>query len=697
MLILKIPFADGFATMKPKTIIHALDTHQQKMPEKIALAYLNSNVGIDEQCNYGMLWKRITQVAFILSEAGIQSGECALLIYEPGLEYVYALLGCFYAGVIAVPVYPPASKPLVDKLRGILETMKPRVILSKESTCKQFKKLNILKFMHAIPPFKSILSYAYPQAIALVNWDFQTYTWVSTDRIVSDIPCMPHQATSDAIAYLQYTSGSTGHPKGVMVTHHNLMMNIAMCQQFQEQEDIVGFMWLPLYHDMGLIGGLLHSLCEGRTHYFASPMTFIKNPLFWLQGISNYRVNFSAAPNFAYAMCVQRIQAHEMRDLDLSCWTMAINAAEPIQHHVIKQFYEKFAPCGLQMNALIPAYGLAEATLLVSGHPIATMPNMLFVDRHAFTKKQVLIGVESPTTFGLVSCGRPCHPIKLVDSETNACCKDDEIGEIWVSGPHVTQGYWNEPDLTQAVFKARLSDDENEEGITYLKTGDLGFMHEGELYICGRKKDLIIINGLNHYPQDIEQAVAESDPLIRQGGVVAFSIQGDETEHLVVMFSTIREVNASEIKAIFQQVVHALSERGLTIGQLLWVNKNAILKTTSGKLRRSACKAALLENRLVIREGFQPTTFSEDSMQQMDDAALVEKKLQQIIHEVLSIDRDALKPDQSLFDFHVTSVQTVEMLLGLQKAFDCDFPPSFVHDYASLEKMKGYILRAAQE
>jgi acyl-CoA synthetase (AMP-forming)/AMP-acid ligase II len=420
---------------------------------------------------------------------------------------------------------------------------------------------------------------------------------------------------------IQYTSGSTGAPNGVMLSHGNLLHNLEQIRlRFEHTEHSHGLIWLPPYHDMGLIGGILQPLYAGFPVTLMSPMHFLQQPLRWLQAISLFQATTSGGPNFAYELCVERIEPEECEGLDLSTWSVAFTGAEPVRAETLERFVAAFEPFGFRREALYPCYGLAEATLMVSGGSRSAAPVIAHLHSESLENAQVVsVTREDQESRCLVGCGHNLdrQEIVIVDPEHLRQKPKGEVGEIWVRGPSVGQGYWGRPEQSKATFQAYLAD--SGDG-PFLRTGDLGFVKEGELFITGRLKDLIILNGRNLYPQDIERTVEESHPSIRPGCCVAFSVNAQGEERLIVvaeiertycpigkrsglpttMALTNGETGTSAkdtmgmqpvVKAVRRAVSDAHEAR---VAEVLLVRPASLAKTPSGKLQRHACRAAFL-------------------------------------------------------------------------------------------------------
>ena len=430
------------------------------------------------------------------------TGERALLLYPAGLEFIVGFFGCLYAGVVAVPVYPPRRNRSMERIQAIADDAEAKVALTTDTVLGRVERL-----IDETPHLKQL-------------------AWLDTCHVPDGLDAQWRQPDihGETLAFLQYTSGSTGTPKGVMLNHASLVHNSALiAHAFEHTRSSVGVFWLPSYHDMGLIGGILQPIYIGRTNVLMSPMTFLQKPFRWLSAISRFRATTSGGPNFAYQHCIDKITPEQRKQLDLSGWKVAFNGAEPVRAETLRRFAEAFAPCGFRPESFYPCFGLAEATLIVSGGRTTAPPVIRSFDAEALTLGEAReVGSGVGASRDLVGCGEtlPDQKIVIANPETKSTCPPDEIGEIWVSGPSMAQGYWKRPDVTEAMFRAHLAD--TGEG-PFLRTGDLGFMLDGELFITGRLKDLIILRGVNLYPQDIELTVFRCHPRLRVDCAAAFA------------------------------------------------------------------------------------------------------------------------------------------------------------------------------
>ncbi|MEG5063358.1 amino acid adenylation domain-containing protein [Microcoleus sp. B3-A4] len=510
------------------------------------------------------------------------TGERALLLFPPGLDYLAAFFGCLYAKVIAVPLYPPKLKRNLAKISAIaldagatIAIAPARHLENLEQLCEQAPELKAMR-------------------------------WLSAEELCDDgekwqqPPIHP-----DEVAYLQYTSGSTSTPKGVMVSHANVLYNIEYIHRgFEHDSESVAVTWLPPFHDMGLIDGLLKPLYLGIPSYFMPPAAFIQNPMCWLEAISRYKATHSGGPNFAYDLCaskISKILGDGKKMLDLSSWRVAYNGAEPIHKETLERFTKAFEPCGFHPDAFCPAYGMAETTLKIATVRSETTPTFLPVDAEALENNHIVEVVEGEGgARTLVGCGFPEFGTKvaIVNPESLTQCQPQEVGEIWVAGETVARGYWNRPEETEKTFQAYLSD--TSEG-PFLRTGDLGFLRDRELFITGRLKDLIIIRGRNLYPQDIERTAERSHPSLRPGAIAAFSVEVAGEEQLVI----VQELQSRKAPDNTEEIISAIrssiaQEYEVQVYGVVLIKPGSIPKTTSGKIQRRAAYADFLGDNLEV-------------------------------------------------------------------------------------------------
>lgn len=558
------------------TLLDAIESHVTHQANHPALTYKMSD-GTRYTRTYSELIQNAKKVATHLMHQ-CSPGERALLMYPHGIDFIEAFLGCLYAGVIAVPAYPPWRNRNSDRVIAIARDCTARLFL-----CSSDSERNV----------RSELSNHFPGSNVVV-----TNTLATTKAEVVATAISP----SD-IAFLQYTSGSTSLPKGVVVTHGNIFANEAAIQtNWNLTPNDVGVSWLPMFHDMGLIGGILQPLFVGCHSVLFSPSTFLRDPLRWLRIISDWKATFSGGPNFAYELCCNRFSSQQAEGLDLSRWT-AFNGSEPVRSETLKRFLDTFSPYGFRSNAFLPCYGMAETTLLISGGPAESEHTTLSVSRNALEANRIeLVASEKE----LIGCGRVARglQVRIVDPETGTISKENQIGEIWVSGTSVSSGYWQQPDITEDVFGAKIVGEPDD---SWLRTGDLGFIHHDEVFITGRLKDLIIIRGRNIYPQDVENFVSDLINLREPNACAAFATTIDGEERITIAIECSRvwlhdeksEPLEERLKSMSHEAILAIASKfEVPVFQFLWLRPSTFPRTSSGKVARKPLEKAYLNGEL---------------------------------------------------------------------------------------------------
>ncbi len=565
------------SSFKPATLVELLRHRALSRPEKHAYSFLTDGEQKEIRWTYADLDAKARAIAAHLQEERL-TGTPALLLYPPGLDYIAAFFGCLYAGVIAVPAYPPDPtrlKRTMPRLKAIAEDAGAATVLTTK-TIRTMARLRLGR-----------------------SRGLGDQKWLVTDRPKKGLEdCWREPVVEPGdVAFLQYTSGSTGKPKGVILTHNNLLRNESMIQEaFATDANTVVAGWLPLYHDMGLIGNMLHPLYLGSPSILMSPIHFLKKPLRWLKAITRYKATASGGPNFGYDLCVRKISPKDREQLDLSSWELAFNGAEPIRHDSLRRFAETFAPQGFRWESFYPCYGLAEATLFVSGGYRGKAPMVEKFDLGALAENSAVITEDGPPLVGSGETRQDLE-IAIVDPETGRSRPSDTVGEIWLRGSNIARGYWNRVEDSAYTFEAMLEDGERG---PYLRTGDLGFQHRGELFVTGRIKDLIIIRGRNHYPQDIELTVQQCHPDLRPGCVAAFSVEQQGQERLVIV-QEVRDARKVDADGVLETIRRAVSrEHGVKVYAVVLIKPRTIPKTSSGKIQRHACKAAFLKQELEV-------------------------------------------------------------------------------------------------
>jgi acyl-CoA synthetase (AMP-forming)/AMP-acid ligase II len=552
----------------------------EENPDGQAFAYVPEREGPRATLTYRQLEMRARATAARLTRQ-TTPGDRAILLFPPGLDFIVAFFGCLAAGVIAVPLMVPRRTAARDSSAAILKNCAPRVVLTSNDLWEGRQDLK-------------------------EKFDGTSCSWMVVDA--NDNPLTPELEVRAPgphdIALLQYTSGSTSSPKGGMVSHGNIIANLEMirlCMSNPARATTVS--WVPLYHDMGLMMGVMQPLYLGGLSVLLAPAAFMRRPLNWLQEIHANRAALTSSPNFAFDLCVSRLQPGMMRGVDLSSWQLALNGAEPVQADTIERFTRAFAPYGFNPGTMYPGYGLAEATLLVSGGRRGAEPVRRRVSRDALRNNLVMAPRDEIDAQWVVASGR-CVPgarIAIVHPETSRQVRVLSLGEVLVSGPSIARGYWHDPEATAATFEARIAGGNGE---SWLRTGDLGFLDpDGALYLTGRIKDLIIIRGMNHYPQDIERTVQDSHPALRRDCGAAFSVP-DETgaERLVVVQEVERTQRMHlDIEPLLRTIREAVTTAyEISVHSITLIRPASLPKTTSGKIQRSVARRLWLANGLDV-------------------------------------------------------------------------------------------------
>lgn len=587
------------------TLVDLLRQQAERYQDKVAFSFSYNGDGEGQhQLTYRELDARARAIASHLQQQGA-AGQRVLVFCRANLDGITGFFGCLYAGAIAVPVH----EKLAPRLSSVIPDAQAR-------------------FAFAGPQMSPEVKTAVDSLVGLI--DEQPLRWCGVDAGDAEAWVAPAALAAGTTAMMQYTSGSTRSPRGVVLTHANLLHNLAAVHQTWPGDDQeVAVYWLPPHHDMGLIGAVLEMLYLGCTTVLMSPSAFVKRPMRWLEAISANRGTFTAAPNFAYELCVQHSTPAERAALDLSSWSVAATGAEPVQAATMQAFAEAFAPAGFRREAFMPVYGLAEATLLVSGGSDESTPMVCHIDRGGLERDRVVdAAADGPTAVALVGCGRVRggQQVAFVDPETLLERGPDEVGEIWVAGGSVGQGYWDNPEQTEQNFAAYLAD--TGEG-PFLRTGDLGFLRSGELFITGRCKDLVVIGGANYYPNDLELTVQGCHPAFLSGRGAVFSVPPDSgvAEQLVVVQEVDRlHVGQAELAEMVEAIQAAIAEHHRIQAQsVLLVEAMRIPTTSSGKIQRGACRQQFIDRNLeTVAEWYAPLPLRAENPQEAAMAELIE-------------------------------------------------------------------------
>ena len=675
-----------------------LRAHAERQPERRCYTFLRDGETDAVHLSYGQLDRQARGVAALLQGAGVTTGERVLIVHPPGLGLITALFGCYYAGVTAVPTYPPNFNPhskASTRFVALAADAQVEVALTSQTW-----QLRAERFGASLPA------------------ELTSLRWLASDELDTTAAddWQPPAIDPAALAMLQYTSGSTAAPKGVMLSHANLVSNLAAIgHQFGHTVDSQGVIWLPPYHDMGLIGGILMPIALGASVVLMEPAHFLQRPLRWLQAISRYRATTSGGPNFAYELCLEKISAEDRQSLDLSSWSLAFNGAEPVRAETLRRFHETFADCGFQPEAFYPTYGLAEATLLVTGenrsagHATAhTAPG---------TAQQAGADQVTPAT---VSCGTAIreHQVRIVDPQTRLVCAEGDSGEIWVAGPSVAVGYWNRPRETADTFGQQLAPS-GQEARSFLRTGDLGRIVNGELAITGRSKDLIILRGRNYYPQDLEETASHSHPALTSQGSAAFAIERDGVEQLVIACEVRRDKRRQlDPQRAIRAVRGALSaQHQVRASQVMLLKPGSLPRTTSGKIQRHACRHntrqqlwkplaeenlgshqvatdSVTAERELLQRLHRRTLAAEDlnTLDSLQQQQHVKQYLTSLIADTLDFSPEQIEPDRPLAELGIDSLTRIELLAKIDGDLDTDLPLEILDPEGTLNELAGRIV-----
>jgi acyl-CoA synthetase (AMP-forming)/AMP-acid ligase II/acyl carrier protein len=649
--------------------------------DRVGYRFLADGESAESTLTYGRLDRRARAVAATLRSLGVGAGDRVLVLCPPGLAFVEALLGVMCAGAVAVPAHPPRAarreRSASSRLTGILHDSAPAAALMAAAQAE-------------------VVGDAIRDAgrgVALVAVD-------SIADAAADGWSDPSVSPTD-LALLQYTSGSTGDPRGVELTHANLLHNSATIRDaFGHTRDSAGVIWLPPQHDMGLIGGVLQPLFVGFPVTLMPAQAFLARPVRWLRAISKYGATTSGGPNFAYDLCARTITDADKARLDLSRWAVAFNGAEPIDADTLDRFARAFAPCGFDAAAFYPCYGLAEATLLVTGPAKGGGAARVAVDPAALREHRVAVASNGAVAAArtLVGSGRAAsdHAVVIVDPTTATRCGGDRVGEIWVRGGAVARGYWNRPAETTETFDARLADDAG----PYLRTGDLGFVRGGELFVTGRLKDVIIVRGQNHYPHDLERTVERCHAALRPaGGVVVLIDHGAGGERVAVIHEVEREHRRAAHDPIIAAIREAVArEHGIAPHVVVLLEPGGLPRTSSGKPRRGACRDALAAGTLPILERWTgaeaPLAAPQWAPEPAADraaAGCVVEWLRQRLAATLGVDVGQIDPAEPFARYGLDSASAVGLAGEIEMATGRDLPATLFWDYPTIDALARHL------
>ena len=662
-------------------------------PSQVAFRFLADGANVSAQWSFAELLQRAETVACQLRSHGVEQ-ERVLLLFPPSLDFIAAFFGCLLSDNIAVPMYAPRRNRPDPRAQAIVRDSQAKTALSTavvledlDRYCKHDPQLSNLQWL---------------------QFDDQDAETSGT----TDLPQETHSESYSELAFLQYTSGSTSTPKGVMVSHANLLHTLHdLDVGFQHDDDSILVSWLPTFHDLGLIYGALMPVYRGITGVLMPPVAFLQRPANWLEAISDYHATHSAAPNFAYELCSQAITSVQRRELDLSSWKMSLNAAEPVRADTLQKFNTEFAPYGLRDTCVTPGYGLAEASLKVTSDRADQHYVTVDLDADALADNRVVLtpsGGVNQTTLVSTGVSEVDARIEIVDPDNHTKLLPSQIGEIWVSGKSVAKGYWNRPDATEETFAARIQSTEAD-GVsdqTFLRTGDLGFIHNGQLFITGRLKDLIIIRGVNHYPQDIELTVERAHDLLRPGCGAAFSIDVAGEERLIVVQEVHRSIKAyrQELDEVVESIREAILEtHDLQPYGIVLLRAASVPKTSSGKIQRHACRKSYLSGELKnVHTWIEPTAkqveltcsqsasvFSASS--DSSAARRFERELTVELAKWLGVAPSQLDPRAPLSRYRVDSMAAARISGELSERFGRPLPVTLLYDYPTINSLAAFL------
>ncbi len=675
------------------TLVELLQKRAANGHDGDGYTFLGDGESVTARMSYAALQTHAQAIAVLLGSWRCQ-GKPVLLLYPPGLDYIAAFFGCLYAGAIAVPAYPPRLNRSLERLQSMIQDAQAEAALTHSTVLKGLEK----RFAEHV--------------------DLKRLHWLATDGIDLALAnrWQPPVSGPEHLALLQYTSGSTGTPKGVMISHGNLIHNSARIGTFfGDTARSSGVSWLPPYHDMGLVGGILQPLYVGAPMALMPPASFLQKPVRWLQAISRFGVTTSGGPNFAYDLCVQKITPEQRQALDLSRWTLAFSGAEPVRAETLDRFTTSFAPHGFRREAFYPCYGMAETTLMVTGGQRRALPVEQTLSDRALQENQVTAATAPGDRRTLVGCGQSPEDetLEIVDPQSLQPCPSAVIGEIWVSASaSVAQGYWKQPQSTVETFGARLA--QTGEG-PFLRTGDLGFLNRGELFVTGRLKELMIIRGNNYYPKDLEDTVEQAHAALRPGAGAAFTISVREQERLVLVFEVerrhLRGLDGDEVVAAVRGAI--ASHHDLQLYGLQLLKTGSLPKTSSGKIQRFRCRAGYLDHQLEAvytwqlsrHEGADPgdtatgpststevaPAFSPPPLPGGASPEILRRWLIDWLAETLKLPATEVDSTRPFADYGFDSLAAVEFTEALQTTLNQPLSSTLAYEYPTVDAVAQYL------
>jgi acyl-CoA synthetase (AMP-forming)/AMP-acid ligase II/acyl carrier protein len=653
--------------------------------DAVAFTYLRDGERDEVSWTFAELDRQARRVAAALQSRGVKRGQRILLLHPQGLDYIAALFGSMYAGVLAIPLQPPSrhrAKLAVPKLEAIVADGGVELAATVSGLVGEMREV-----------------VAGTDGLADIPW-LATDT---LDGIEDDWEPLP--LGGDDLAYLQYTSGSTSLPKGVMVSHGNLLYNLRDFDDGYDHADGVMVSWLPTFHDLGLVYGVFMPVFRAMHGVLLDPLQFLRRPLRWMEAISRFGGTHSPAPNFAFDLVAAKSTAEERAALDLSRWRIALNGAEPIRHDTEARFVEAFASAGVTWKTLSHAYGMSESTAVIAKELVGTDPVFAVVDGTAMEQHQIVrVADDHPAARIVAGCGVTTNEtvVRIVEPESKAVCEADRVGEIWVGGPTRAKGYWNKPEASAETFEAYTADGEG----PFLRTGDLGFLADGNVFVTGRLKDMIIIRGENHYAQDLEWTTQQACAAVRPSCVAAFT-RGDDAQ--LVLVAEVYPDRVGDEAAAFGAIRDAISDHGLQVQDIAFIQPRAIFKTSTGKIMRRRTRAALDagEFDLVARWTAEVVAAPEPSgtelvaaLSEAPEAARADVLIDHILVRagaMLGLPGDALDPDVPMRELGFDSVQAVDLADELSKDLGFELATTVLFDHPTAEDLASHILDEWQD
>jgi acyl-CoA synthetase (AMP-forming)/AMP-acid ligase II/acyl carrier protein len=666
-----------------ETLPQLLRRRAIQQPDRLAFNVVVDSQFRESRLTYKQLDERACAVVSHLHSAGLSRGRIALVL-PTGVDFLAAFYGVLYCGGTAVPLSPPRAANSAERLRAVFEDAGVDGIITTEAIRTKLAGSGSRVRLPDVQ--KCILMQDVPTSCKAGYFE----------------PAALHD-----VAVLQYTSGSTSAPKGVEISHGNFMSNASMMARASNlSAESIGVNWLPLFHDMGLMGGVIQPVFMGFPINLLSPTTFLARPVLWLRAMTVYKATVSGAPDFSYNLCTEAVSEEQIASLDLRNWRVAYSGAEPVRAQTLERFAQRFSTCGFDRRSFFPCYGLAEATLIVSGGPERNGPVTMDVSRQALERRSLAaLPAVAGDAVRLVASGRPVdgQTVLIVDPAALTIRREAEVGEIWIRGASTGRGYWNKPEASKETFDAHLAGGSE----AFLRTGDLGFLFEGNLFVTGRIKDLIIIRGANYYPQDIETTVEQCHGNLRLGGCAAFSVETAKKDHLVVVCELRRDSQA-DAHAILRDIQRNIIEQhGLSADAIVLVAQGALPRTTSGKIQRHLVRRIFLSGEFAVVAKLQ--LVGVDTVSAADDTGIVEcqdggggdssesaavelampieKLLIAIWSEVLKV--EPIGVESNFFELGGDSAKLIRAQILLSEALKREVPITLLFQYPSIRMLAG--------